>query len=200
MGRKKNKKENEALLFSSSQALPESWKEEFTAQFFRQEQLYEKLLGLAREKRRVLLAGPVGLEQTMSLEAILKEEISLMAEARVLEEARPALYKRLVRESEGVEGDISSFDSELVRLSADCLSNMFPDLADRYARLHAVLEELKRLNRENGEILERFQRYVDFSLNLLEEKMGGGIYQEVEGKKVAVKKVVSVNGRVNREV
>ncbi len=200
MARKKNREAGAAPYYSESQSLPEPWKEELTARLFRQEQLYLKLLELAREKRQVLLAGPVGEAQLSALEAILREETVLLAEARTLEETRYSLYERLAREFELPEDPAASFEPDLMKQVHGRLSRYLPDLTDRYASLHAILEELRRLNRENGEILERFQRYVDFSLNLLMRSAEAGTYREAGNKKGAVKKVTSPQSRLVRQV
>jgi len=200
MVRKKQREAGEALCSPESPQLPEAWKEEFTARLFRQEQLYTKLRELAREKRCVLLAGPVGQAQIDSLESIMKEETALVAEARVLEESRDALIKRLAREFKPEEDSAGPVEPGLMKEVQGYLNRCYPDLIGRYASLRAVLEELRRLNRENGEILERFQRYVDFSLKLVEKSMESGTYRMAETKKGAVKRNVSPRSRIIRQV
>ncbi|MDH7576913.1 MAG: flagellar protein FlgN [Bacillota bacterium] len=200
MARKKNEEARVVSSVPESPELPEAWKEEFTARLFRQEQLYVKLLELAREKRQVLLAGPVGQAQIGALESILKEETILLAEVRVLEETRDALFERLEREFKQTQDDACPAGLDLMKQVQSCAVRCLPDLADRYASLYVLLEELRRLNRENGEILERFQRYVEFSLDLLGKSTENGTYQQVGTKKGAVKKAVSPQSRIIRRV
>lgn len=161
-----------------------SWIEEFTDWFARQERLCNRLLELTKEKRCVLLAGPISKDRVQSLNLILKEETALIAEAGALEEERTALYSRLGQEA-GIDGR---------------LIPTVPEYRERFAHLKAVLAELKLLNRENSEIMERFQRYVDFSLSMLERDAESGIYQAEGTKKERVKKQILQSSRIIRQV
>lgn len=162
--------------------LPEGWEGEFAARLERQTVLYARLLELAREKRRILLAGPAGEEQARSLELIVQEETALIARCRALEREDWALL-------EGLNG--WNF-KEMI----SCV----PEGAERFQRLCRVVQELRQLNRENGEILKRFQRYVDFTVGLLEKEAGSGTYRETGAGKGTVKRVAFKRSRISRQV
>jgi len=175
------KSEEETGFTRSDGELPEGWKNEFAAQLERQEVLYSRLLELAREKRRILLAGPAGEEQARSLELIVQEETALIARSGALEQEYRALL-------EGLDG-----------WNYKDMISCVPEGPERFQSLYRAVQELRQLNRENGEILKRFQRYVDFTVNLL-EKRESGTYRETGTKKGTVKRVAFNQSRISRQV
>ncbi len=148
--------------------MAEARRETYAAWFSRMEQLFGRLLELARAKQRVLLTGPPGRERAESLEAVLREEEALLAEARRLAEECPA-FSRHPAGAGGAPGGAAAGSEQLPEEAEACCR-----------RLGALLAELYHLNRENGVLVEKLRRYVDFSLGLLARLEGQGGYG-VEG-------------------
>ncbi len=176
------KSEEETGFTRSGGELPEGWKSEFAVQLERQTALYSRLLELAREKRRILVAGPAGEEQARSLELIVREETALIARCRALEREQRALLEGL--------GAVD-YGNPISRI---------PEARERCEHLCLVVQELRLLNRENGEILKRFQSYVDFTVSLLEKEAGSGTYRETGARKGTVKRVAFNRSRISRQV
>lgn len=139
--------------------------------------LCAKLLELAQEKRRILLAGPAGGETAAILERIIIQEEAVVARWRELERdetARPEEYGEII--------------------------SRLPDGCERIQRLGRMVQELWELNRENLAILKRFQRYVDFTVSLLEKRAGSGTYGETEVKLGKGRKAALKLSRISRQV
>lgn len=119
------------------------------------EAVFAKLIELAQEKRRILLAGPKREELAGGLERIVSEEEAALAQLRGLER------REAMRSLE--------------------LSGLPPEAHERLQRLFQLAEELGQINSENAQILKRFQDYVDFMAGLLEKRAGSKTYGESKG-------------------
>lgn len=134
------------------------------------ERLCSRLRELALAKRRLLLAEMAGEEWVLALEKLQGEELALFSQLKNLTE------------------------SELFVELAGAL-----ELDARYSRLGAAMKELKRLNQENGAILNDLQEYVSSTLVLMEGRSEELTYQEL-GKQGEVKKVVSRKSYLDHQV
>ncbi|MGB9791649.1 MAG: hypothetical protein ACPLTR_03625 [Thermacetogeniaceae bacterium] len=143
-------------------------------QLERAEAACARLVELAREKRRILLAGPKCEELAKGLERIVAEEEALLARLRELESEE--------------------------QVPPVVASGVPPRGNERIQRFFQMVEELRQLNCENAEILKRFQSYVSFMATLLEKRTGSKTYADSDVTQGKGRKPTLGLSRISRQV
>ncbi|MGE5553706.1 MAG: flagellar protein FlgN [Betaproteobacteria bacterium] len=128
---------------------------------------YASLLKLARRKADLLSSRA----DVAEVEAVAKQEANLLDEVLPLERDRLAVMRRLA----------ATLEAKLPQLTVSALCARLPgELSSRLNRaaasLCATLEELKTVNRLNAALLRQELALVNFSLDLLTNTAGRGIY------------------------
>lgn len=124
--------------------------------------LYDRLLGLAQRKRKVLISGELG-----ELEAVLGEEQSILKRIARLEEERYALQCDLAGQFGFKPGELTV--SKLAELAG-------PVHGHRLRRCQQVLVgligELSAVNQCNSELIQQSLAYVNYAMDALVNGVG----------------------------
>jgi flagellar biosynthesis/type III secretory pathway chaperone len=139
----------------------------------KQTDFYRQLLSLANEKKPVLIKGNI-----IRLEAITKEEESLIIKVGRLEEQRQALHKALAGHFAVApeELSISELISRVNEPSKTKLTKIF-------AEINVIIGQIVEVNHTNNELINSSLEFVNFSLNLLTSHSTTPSYKEDEQQK-----------------
>ncbi|MGG1614567.1 MULTISPECIES: flagellar protein FlgN [Paenibacillus] len=123
------------------------------------DELYRTLIELGAEKQKAIMANDVaGLTQVMT------KETRLLKQAAELDELREESVFRFLKEK-GIRSQLNLTITEMSRLVFDTEEKQM--LLDAQRQLSITLQELKRLNAINKELIEQSLTFIDYSLNLL---------------------------------
>lgn len=142
----------------------------------RQESIAWRLLELAVEKRRLLLAAAAGDEELLEFSEMLQEEKEILKKLREIEKEW----------QDNNEGRWTALQE--------------PELAARCRSLQADFEKFRMLNRENSALLTSVQQYLNFSLDLLCGDQSSETYRESPANKGEVERIVSHAGKFDCQV
>ncbi|NPV27624.1 MAG: flagellar protein FlgN [Firmicutes bacterium] len=131
-----------------------------------QHQLYRKLAGLARAKQQHIIEGNL-----QELEKANQLEEQLVIQGLRLEDGRRDCQTRLA-ELFGLSADELTVTSLLEKLPPEQAKPLF-NLRDDLMR---TVTELQETNRENASLLRQAMDWVEYTLRLLTEPQGDGVY------------------------
>jgi flagellar biosynthesis/type III secretory pathway chaperone len=120
-------------------------------------EVYEELLKLAEVKQRILIDGKVP-----ELEQVIKEEESLVAQVKQLEERRMEVHEQLADWFA-----VPLQDLILTRIAALAPEPHAGELAGIHRNMARTLALLGKLNQQNTQLVKQSLDYVNFSLNLI---------------------------------
>lgn len=128
-----------------------------------QTERYEELLGLAQEKRDVIINNDVE-----SLQKINHLENMVISQNQKLEKKRQALVADMALVLNQKEDDLTL--TKLIELMEG--KEEQPPLTKARDNIQAVLNELKEINTLNGELIQNALDYIEFSTNLMRSSTG----------------------------
>jgi flagellar biosynthesis/type III secretory pathway chaperone len=132
----------------------------------RQSELYSELISLARRKKALIIQDNIDeMRNTTARENVILTKIQKSEKERM--EQVNALTKH--------KGPIINM-KEFLKLLPE--SPQKEKLIDLRTKIRRDMDELKALNNENREFLEKSLQYVDFSLNLLRSAITGPSFAE----------------------
>lgn len=123
-----------------------------------QTERYEELLGLSKEKRDVIIENDVE-----SLTKINHLENLVVSQAQKLEKKRMELIKDMAVVLAQKESDLTL--TRLIELMEG--KEESKSLIEARDRIKDVLDELKEVNSQNGQLIENALEYIEYSNNLI---------------------------------
>ena len=128
-----------------------------------QTERYEELLGLANEKRDVIIANDIeGLQKINHLENLV------VSQNQKLEKKRIALVADMALVLDQKEEDLTL--TKIIELMKD--KEEEKHLQEAHDHIKTVLEELREINNLNGELVQNALDYIEFSSNLIRSSTG----------------------------
>ena len=128
-----------------------------------QTERYEELLGLAKEKRDVIINNDVE-----SLQKINHLENLVISQNQRLEKKRQALVADMALVLNQKEDDLTL--TKMIELMEG--KEEKAPLEKAHDSIKAVLDELKEINQLNGELIQNALDYIEFSTNLMRSSTG----------------------------
>lgn len=125
----------------------------------RMDELYRTLIELGFEKQKAVMANDVA-----GLTQIMTKETRAIKQAAEMDEMREESVSRFLKEK-GIRSQLNLTITEMTRLVFDTLEKQM--LLEAQGQLSTTLQELKRLNAINKELIEQSLTFIDYSLNLL---------------------------------
>lgn len=124
---------------------------------------YEELLGLALEKRDVIIANDIE-----SLQKINHLENILVSQNQKLEKKRQSIVADMAMVLNQKENDLTL--TKLIELMKDQEEHQsLVDLRDNFKK---ILDELKQVNQQNGELVQHALEYIEYSTNVMRSNTG----------------------------
>ena len=143
---------------------------------------YEELLGLALEKRDVIIADDIE-----SLQNINHLENILVSQNQKLEKKRQAIVSDMALVLNQKEEDLTL--TKLIELIEG--QEEQPALIEIRDKFKNILDELKDINQQNGELVQHALEYIEYSTNVMRSNTGqqpvmyfpgaDGVYSEEAG-------------------
>ncbi len=140
--------------------------------------IYQEVLDLAKEKRRIIIEG-----QVKKLDGITKKEQNMIITLGKLEGIREAVLKNLMTELE-----IDSIEN-IEELVEHLDKNTSKKVMDIRNKLLDILEDVKKENDLNGKLIKQSLEFIDFNKNLIDsmENKGSTYGSDADEKNVKVK-------------
>lgn len=120
---------------------------------------YEELLGLSKKKTPVIVAGDL-----QALQQITDEEQTVVNRINHLEHKRTEVMKDIANVT---NKDVNSLKLVNVIQMLDSRPQESGKLSEVHNRLRIVVENMKRVNEQNGELIAHSLEMVEFDMNLL---------------------------------
>jgi len=124
---------------------------------------YEELLGLSQEKRDVIIENDVE-----ALQKINHLENIVVSQNQRLEKKRQAVVSDMAIVLGQKEEELTL--TRLIELMEGKAEQQ--PLIDARDRIKTVLDELKDVNQQNGELVKNALEYIEFSTNLVRSSLG----------------------------
>lgn len=128
-----------------------------------QTERYEELLGLAQEKRDIIINNEIE-----ALQKINHLENLVMSQNQKLEKKRQALVADMALVLNQKEADLTL--AKMIELMKG--KEEQAPLEEARDRIKKVLDELKEVNSLNGELIQNALDYIEFSTNLMRSSTG----------------------------
>ena len=125
---------------------------------------YEELLGLALEKRDVIIANDIE-----SLQKINHLENLVVSQNQKLEKKRMALVADMALVLDEKEANLTM--DRMIELMKGKEEEQ--PLTKARDRIKSVLQELREVNDQNGQLIQNALEYIEFSTNLIRSTKGG---------------------------
>lgn len=119
--------------------------------------IYEEVLKLAKEKRRIIIEGRV-----KELDGITRKEQSIIVTLGKLENIREAVVNNIIKEME-IKDDVENITS-LVKYLDDEDREKVLEIKEKLVKL---LDEVKKENDLNSQLIKQSLEYIEFNKNLL---------------------------------
>ncbi|MDR1000012.1 MAG: flagellar protein FlgN [Clostridiales bacterium] len=132
----------------------------------RQSGCYSELIGLAKRKKALIVQDNID-----EMRNITARENGILTKIQKSEKERMEQVNALTKH----KGSIANM-GEFLELLPESFQKK--ELIDLRMKIRRDMDELKALNNENRELLERSLQYVDFSLNLLRSAITGPSFAE----------------------
>lgn len=133
--------------------------------------VYQNLVALAKEKTAILVQGDV-----QKLEALLAQETELLFAAGKLEKQRGILMQEWSAAAGWKAEEVTTqFILEQLEPSAK------ESIEQKTIELKPLLDELRALNKTNGELIEQALHFVNYSLELMSGHDAGGMTYGANG-------------------
>jgi len=135
-------------------------------------QIYKDILDISRRKTQIIVDGKVS-----KLDHLTKTEQQMVVTIGRLEEEREEVIRKIAVHT-GVERE---------RIDMDFLKNRLNErLRDKFSKvleeISLTLDELKKLNDFNSELIKKSLEYINFSINLIADNSSRHIYSNGKGK------------------
>jgi len=120
-------------------------------------EIYEEVLRLAKQKRRIIIEGRV-----KELDGITRKEQGMIVTLGKLENIRDSIVKNILKEIE-IKNEVKNI-TELVKY----LDNEFKEkIIEIKEKLMKILDEVKNENDLNSKLIKQSLEYIEFNKNLL---------------------------------
>lgn len=129
-----------------------------------QTERYEELLGLAAEKRDIIIKNDVE-----SLQKLNHLENIVVSQNQKLEKKRQELVADMAIVLNEKEDDLTL--TRLIELMDG--KEEVHALTEARDRIKVVIEELSEINAQNGQLVQNALEYIDYTTNLLRSSQGG---------------------------
>lgn len=126
---------------------------------------YEELLGLSKEKKDVIIANDI--EQ---LQKINHLENLVISQNQKLEKKRQSIVEDMAIVLDQKESDLTL--PKMIELLEGQEGHQA--LIDLQKRFKEVVDELKEVNKQNGELIQNALEYIEFSTNVIRSTMNQG--------------------------
>lgn len=124
-----------------------------------QQKIYQELLELSGQKQKILIKGDIA-----ALAEITGQEEGLVFQAGKLEEKREQCFAALAEEFDvGPESTLAEFLPRVDEQSRSMLERVHADFS-------ACLNDLRRFNQENTQLLEQSIQFVNFTVDVLSQQ------------------------------
>lgn len=123
----------------------------------------QKLLGLAKEKRKLLIEN-----DSQELQNLNHQELVCVEQLQKLENQRASCVKEYMG-SFGVTGNSFSLE-ELLNLPDQNLQQLKPKLMEIAGFLREIIKEISHINENNQQLIQASLSYLDYSMGILVPK------------------------------
>ncbi len=119
-------------------------------------EIYEEIYEIAEQKQKVIIDGDI-----QKLDDITKREQTLIASIMKLEEIRDTLVSQIAKEYQLKKIDTLDDIMKYIPLKYQA------PVKDVRRKLSDVMKNVKRLNTENGSLIEQSLDIIEFNMNLM---------------------------------
>lgn len=123
------------------------------------DELYRALIELGKDKTQAIMDNDVA-----SLTKVMSSETKIIKQAAQLDEEREQAVSAFLKEK-GIRSQLNLTITEMTRLVFDIQEKQ--QLLDAQKQLTDTLNELKRVNSINKDLVDQSLTFIDYSLNLL---------------------------------
>lgn len=142
-------------------------------------EIYEEVLRLAKQKRRIIIEGRV-----KELDSITRKEQGMIVTLGKLENIRDSIVKNILKEIE-IKNDVQNI-TELVKYIENESKEKILEIKEK---LMKILDQVKNENDLNSKLIKQSLEYIEFNKNLITslESQGSTYGANADEKDIKVK-------------